>query len=309
MRTARLAAIVVLASMACAPQVKRVAAPAGAGVEFWREPVGREDLFFGVGGRDSAPDPDATYTLLKRDEGGFSTTMDLRDASGRKWSAKIGPEATTEVVASRIVWAMGYAQPPSYHVFKLPVKTGGHVTDEGPARLRPHLEWLDSRGVWKWAQNPFVGTDAYRGLLVLMMVLNSTDLKDDNNALYLARRPGTRPTFWYTVKDLGATFGETGRFSPKRGDIASFEKQGFLEERSGPFVEFVFKGRHQELLEHIRPTDVAWTCRRLQRLTDSQLRDAFRAGGFSPETTARFVRRIREKVGEGLAHAPQRQAS
>ena len=66
MRTVRLAAMVVFASMACAPQVKRVAAPAGADVEFWREPVGREDLFFGVGGRDSAPDPDATYTLLKR---------------------------------------------------------------------------------------------------------------------------------------------------------------------------------------------------------------------------------------------------
>jgi hypothetical protein len=309
MRSARVALIVVLAAVACAPEVKRVEAPTGASVEFWQEPVGRDDLFFGVGGRDAAPDPDASYTLLKRDESGFSTTMDLRDEKGQKWSAKIGPEATTEVVASRIVWAMGYAQPPAYHVFKLPVKKGGRVTDEGPARLRPNLEWLDNRGVWKWAQNPFVGSQEYRGLLVLMMVINSTDLKDDNNARYLARRPGTRPTFWYTVKDLGATFGETGRFSPKRGDIASFEKQGFLESRSGPFVEFVFNGRHQELLENIRPTDLAWTCRRLQRITDAQLRDAFRAGGFSPETAARFVTKIRDKVREGLALERVRQAS
>ena len=301
--------IVGLASAACAPQIKRVAAPQGASVEFWREPTGRDDLFFGVGGREAAPDPGATYTLVKRDESGFSTTIDLRDGRGKKWSAKIGPEATTEVVASRIVWAMGYAQPPSYHVSRLPVKKGGAMTDEGPARLRPDLEWLDNRGVWKWAQNPFVGTEEYRGLLVLMMVINSTDLKDDNNALYLARHPGTRPTFWYTVKDLGATFGDTGRFSPKRGDIEAFEKHGFIKERSGPFVDFVFKGRHQHLLGDIRPADVRWTCDRLNRITDAQFSDAFRAGGFNPETTQRFIRKIREKIREGLAFAPLRQAS
>jgi hypothetical protein len=309
MRSPRLALVLVVASVACAPQLQRIAPPTGASVEFWREPVGRTDLFFGVGGRTSAPDPDATYTLVKRDEGGFSVTMDLRDAEGRKWSAKIGPEATTEVIASRIVWAMGYPQPPSYHVFKLPVKKDGQVTDEGPARLRPDLEWLENRGTWKWAQNPFVGTEPYRGLIVLMMILNSTDLKDDNNTLYFAERRGSRPTFWYTVKDLGATFGETGRFSPKRGDIESFEKEPFLKKVSGPFVEFAFKGRHKELLDNIGPADIRWTCRRLQRITDAQLRDAFRAGGFSPETATRFVRRIRQKVREGLALEPQRQTS
>jgi hypothetical protein len=306
---ARLVLTLVLASVACAPQMKRVASPVGVSVEFWREPVGRDDLYFGAGGREEAPNPDATYTLVKRDESGFSTTLDLRDENGRKWSAKIGPEATTEVVASRIVWAMGYPQPPSYHVFRLPVKQGGDVRDEGPARLRPNVEWLENRGVWKWARNPFVGTEEYRGLLVLMMVMNSTDLKDDNNGLYLDRRHGSRPSLWYTVKDLGATFGETGRFSPKRGDIESFENHGFIKSRTGPFVEFVFKGRHQHLLANIRPADVRWACRRLERIPDARLRDAFRAGGFSPETTGRFLRRIREKVREGLALEPQRRAS
>ena len=73
--------------------------------------------------------------------------------------------------------------------------------------------------------------------------------------------------------------------------------------------EFAFKGRHKELLDSIGPADIRWTCRRLQRITDAQLRDAFRAGGFSPETATRFVRRIRQKVREGLALEPQRQAS
>ena len=137
MKTLRLVLVIVWTSAACAPQLKRVEAPSGASVEFWREPTGRDDLYFGVGGQSEAPDPDTTYTLLKRDESGFSTTMDVRDGHGKKWSAKIGPEATTEVIASRIVWAMGYPQPPSYHVFKLPVKKGDEMTDEGPARLRP----------------------------------------------------------------------------------------------------------------------------------------------------------------------------
>ena len=309
MKTLRLVLVIVWTSAACAPQLKRVEAPSGASVEFWREPTGRDDLYFGVGGQSEAPDPDTTYTLLKRDESGFSTTMDVRDGHGKKWSAKIGPEATTEVIASRIVWAMGYPQPPSYHVFKLPVKKGNEVKDEGPARLRPDVEWLDNRGIWKWAQNPFVGTEPYRGLIVLMMILNSTDLKDDNNTLYFARREGARQTLWYAVKDLGATFGETGRFSPKRGDIESFEKHPFVKQVEGQFVDFAFKGRHQELLEGIRVSDVQWTCRRLQRLTDAQLTDAFRAGGFAPETTSRFVRRIREKVKEGLALEARRKAS
>jgi hypothetical protein len=301
--------LLVVVSVACAPQIRRIEAPSGVRVEFWEEPVGRNDLFWGVGGRAAAPDPDAVYTLVKRDESGFSTTLDLRDEHGRKWSAKLGPEATTEVVASRIVWAMGYAQPPSYHVFKLPVKQGGRVTDEGPARLRPHLEWLDQDRIWQWAENPFVGTEPYRGLLVLMMVINSTDLKDDNNAIYRVRRRGSPPTLWYTVKDLGATFGETGRFSPKRGDIEGFEKQGFIKERSGQFVEFEFKGRHNHLLKAIRAADVRWTCTRLERISDAQLTDAFRAGGFSPETAARFVRKIREKTREGLEAPALRKAS
>ena len=87
MKTLRLVLVIVLTSAACAPQLKRVEAPSGASVEFWREPTGRDDLYFGVGGQNLAPDPDTTYTLLKRDESGFSTTMDVRDGHGKKWSA------------------------------------------------------------------------------------------------------------------------------------------------------------------------------------------------------------------------------
>jgi hypothetical protein len=41
-------------------------------------------------------------------------------------------------------------------------------------------------------------------------------------------------------------------------------------------------------------------CERLQRLSDRQWRDAFRAANYSDETTARYVARIRQKITQGL---------
>jgi len=36
-------------------------------------------------------------------------------------------------------------------------------------------------------------------------------------------------------------------------------------------------------------------------LTDEQWRDAFRAGGFPPQTADRFIRRMKQKIDEGLS--------
>jgi hypothetical protein len=161
---------------------------------------------------------------------------------------------------------------------------------------------LKSRGIWPWHKNPFVGTAPYNGLLTLMMILNSTDLKDDNNALYEVEGPprqGAR--HWYVVKDLGASLGETGKMDPRRGYIDGFEKEPFITGVDQGKVRFGFRGRHQELLEQIRVEDVRWMCERLEKVTDRQFRDAFRAGNYSEEITARYVARIRQKIKEGLA--------
>jgi hypothetical protein len=47
--------------------------------------------------------------------------------------------------------------------------------------------------------------------------------------------------------------------------------------------------------------DMQWICSRLSRLTTQQWRDAFRAGGYDAETAARYIRRLKEKISEGLA--------
>jgi hypothetical protein len=38
----------------------------------------------------------------------------------------------------------------------------------------------------------------------------------------------------------------------------------------------------------------------MQKLTDRQFHDAFRAGNFSEDVTARYIARIRHKIKEGL---------
>ncbi len=51
----------------------------------------------------------------------------------------------------------------------------------------------------------------------------------------------------------------------------------------------------------IEPGDVQWAARELSRLTDAQWRDAFRAGNYAPPQAERFIRRIKEKIADGLA--------
>jgi hypothetical protein len=248
------------------------------------------------------PTTDARFEVISKDVSGFSTTYKVRDAAGRKWSVKIGPEAQTEVVASRIVWGVGYHAVPSYFVERWIAVQDAKGSQLGGARFRPDEMPLKSRGTWSWRENPFVGTQPYRGLLALMMVINSSDLKDDNNTIYEIKGPPRGGVSrWYVVKDLGASLGETGRMDPRRGYIDGFEKEPFITGVKDGKVEFGFRGRHQELLEQIRPEDVRWISERLQKLTDRQLLDAFKAGNYADDVAARYVARIREKVKEGLA--------
>jgi hypothetical protein len=66
-------------------------------------------------------------------------------------------------------------------------------------------------------------------------------------------------------------------------------------------VSFGYDGRHQELLTMMTPADVQWAARQMARITSEQWRDAFRAGNYADADAARFIRRIEEKIADGLA--------
>jgi hypothetical protein len=272
--------------------------------QLWFAPSVDRDLYWGVGGKRLAPDPAATFTVVEVKRGGFSRGYDVVGPGKREWSVKFPPEAPTEIVASRIHWGVGYHQPPNYYVQKWMAEEAPMPNPQLPARFRekaPDLHGLDDEGTWSYYRNPFVGTVHLNGLIVLQAMLGNSDLKDDNNALYVLREALEGASRWYVARDLGHTFGRTGLINAPRGDIEVFEKTPFITGVVNGRVKLDWRGRHDALLDNIRPADVRWICGRLDRLSDRQWQDAFRAGGYPPETAERFIRRLEQKIAEGLA--------
>ena len=145
----------------------------------------------------------------RADPTGFSPGLDVKDEQGREWSVKLGPEARTEVVASRIVWAMGYHQPPVYYLPHFALRDNGTVKTDGPGRFRLKPSTQKSMGAWSWRRNPFLNTQPFAGLFVLMAVINNWDIKTPQNAVYRTSAKGASPEYQYVIKDLGASFGKT----------------------------------------------------------------------------------------------------
>ena len=271
--------------------------------QLWVDP-GNEvrDLFWGIGGHKYAPDPDAVYAFKERDATGFSTKYEVVDPNKVQWSAKVGPEAQTEVVLSRVLWGLGYHQQPLSYLPSWTLERDGVKTTESEARFRPKLKEFNRLDeYWWWQQNPFVGTRELNGLLVVLLMFNSTDLKNDNNSIYTFKEPVEGAERWFVVRDLGAALGETGKMYPRRNCLECFEQHGFITAIHDQHVEFDYVGRHQELISMIRPGDVQWAAQRLQRLTDKQWRDAFRAANYSDADAQRYIRKLKEKIDDGLA--------
>lgn len=316
-----ISALVVAATLACAGSTGVVRVPSSPPTpqqmaELWVDPGSHaRELFYGVGGRKFVPVRDAPYKLKDKDELGFSISYDVVGPDDVEWSAKIGPEAQTEVVVSRILWGLGYHQPPLHYLpsWNL-VLENGDVKKESEARFRPKLDHIErAKEFWSWKDNPFVGTRPFKGLLVVLLMLNSTDLKDDNNSIYEVKTaidpaaPDVRR--WFVVRDLGAALGETGKLFPRRNWIQGFEQEEFIEGVKDGQIQFAFTGRHQELLKMITPADLRWAATRLQRLTDEQWRDAFRAANYSDAVRDRYRRKIEQKIEEALEMAAKAQTT
>lgn len=272
--------------------------------QLWARPEPGRDLFLGVGGRALVPDPKAKYTVIEVKRGGYSRGYTVEGPGGREWSVKFPPEAGTELIASRIHWAVGYHQPPIYLVREWTAAKATSPNPQLPARFRekdPDLNGLEAGDSWSYYENPFVGTRQMNGLIVLQAMLGNSDLKDTQNVIYTLKKQTEGAIRWYVPRDLGHTFGRTGVLDAPRGDIDVFEQTPFILGVENGRVRFEWRGRHRELLNDIRPADVRWICEQLDRLTDEQWRDAFRAGGVEGPVAERFIRRMEQKIAEGLS--------
>jgi hypothetical protein len=272
--------------------------------ELWQEPedLARRDLLNGPGGRRLAPDPNVAYTVVDVDDNGFSPGYEVRDPKGRRWNVKLGPEARSEVVVSRLVWAVGFYQPNVYYVPRWTLTAKGRQTAQEPARFRLEEEGMEDVGDWSWRDNPFIGTQPFEGLFVLMVMVNNWDLKTSQNTIYRVRGEGDNRRNLYVVKDLGASLGKTSWILPgNRDDLEDFEREPFISRVAANRVQFHYQGAWLEphLAAGVTPDDVRWMSDLLARLRPEQWRDAFRAGGYSDAEAARYIKRLQEKIVEG----------
>jgi hypothetical protein len=305
-RYRNLAAIVLAAATIgfSAENTAPIAAPRGAELaELWVEPSPNRDLFYGVGGAKLAPDPRQEYKVVEIKHSGYSDGYSVVDGDKRKWSVKFAPEAHSEIVASRLLWGIGYHQPPIYYLSGWTAKGANGANPQHGARFRekkPDFHDLDDGDTWSYYDNPFAGTAQMRALLVFNAMLGNSDLKEKQNALYSLKENVEGAKRWYVARDLGQTFGRSGLLNPPRADIEAFEKSGFIESVNGDLVTLEYRGRHKKLFTNIRKSDVVWLCQRLAKLSDKQVADAFRAGGFDTAAAAPFIAKLNSKIAEGL---------
>jgi hypothetical protein len=269
--------------------------------QLWVDPgdIPARDAFHGIGGEAHVPRTDQEFTVKGFDTTGHSGGFDVRDEAGQEWDVKVGDEAQVEVVASRVLWIIGYHQPIVYFVRDWKAKGAGSVpTSSGRFRLE---SFHKTEGEWPWRDNPFSGTREFKGLQVANLVLNNWDLKTSNNRVYAVPDEAPGPTRWFVVQDIGAALGKAGWLSGSRNDIEGFEKQKFIDRVEGGVVKFAYNGRHRGLLEGITPADVVWTCGLLDRITDRQWADMFRAATYDPAIADRFHAKLEANIAEGLA--------
>ena len=308
------------------PVVKRVESARSEPGALWRDPadIKSRNLFYGPGGEKDQPH--GPYTFDEEDLKGTNPKYIVRGPDKVKWTVKLGLEARPETAATRLVWAAGYSANEDYFLQEMQIKgMPAHVKrgakEIGPegtvhaVRLKRHLNDEKDLGTWSWLDGPYTGTRELNGLKVMMALINNWDLKDDNTAIYGMKDGGSQS---YMVSDLGASFGAPGLsfpFKHSKDDLKAYEHSKFIRRANAEFVDFRTPSRpaliymfrlpefmmrvHLEQVTHRVPrADAEWMGQILSRLSEDQIRDAFRASGYSPDEIESFTKAVEGRIAE-----------
>ncbi|HWG18568.1 MAG TPA: hypothetical protein VN678_11935 [Acidobacteriaceae bacterium] len=291
----------------------------------WHDPgaIASLDLLHGQGG--SAGEPQPPFTFLGEDHDESSPKFDVRDAHGRKWRGKFGLEVNAEIAVSRLLWAVGYFVEDDYYLATATVpsihmsrgKKYVHGDQLTAARFARRPDGEKKIAIWKWKSNPFLGTREFNGLRVMIALVNSWDLKDDNNSVYSDKKNDRQ---LFLVSDTGSSFGRTGLHfvnSLSKNNLPAYEKSKFITHTTTDSVDFAAPAPSLSLLletlgfgikqyirrenmlwigRHIPRQDARWIGSLLGQLSHRQIEDAFRAGGYSPDEVDGFTRVIEGRI-------------
>jgi hypothetical protein len=276
----------------------------------WRDPgnIETRDTYWGMG--HESRQPTAPFKYVREKTSGSAAKVVVTDATGRGWDVKFGPEAHAETAASRLVWALGYITQEMYY---LPAgviegatnleRAQKYIEPDGKfsqARFRIRDENIVEAGGWALTGNPFVGTPELSGLILLMALINNWDTADTTNKeIHLVTPPGEPQEQWYTIPDLGASF---GRFvgpqgTPIKWFLPAFQQDKFIQRVEGDtvFIDYQAYGQPPQSvpLEHAR-----WFASLAGGLQEWQIRRVFESAGATPEEQHAFTAKLLEKIGE-----------
>ena len=263
---------------------------------FWHAPedIEQRNLVLGAGGEEMKPDI-SRVTFIEQKKGGYSTKYRVRDAKGNEWVAKIGREAQPDTAANRLLWALGYETEICYLFPKLTIEGKGEFEN---VRLEARPANVKRTGPWMWTNNPFIDTPEFRALKILMVMINNWDMKDDNNEILAPRGDDSgQGELRYIISDLGGSFGKTGGvISRSRNKPSDYVKADFIKGVKGDVIDFNYNGKNKSLFEGITVADAAWLSKWLSRLSDEQIRDAFRAANYTPEEVETLATAFRARA-------------
>jgi hypothetical protein len=260
----------------------------------WHAPddIESRNLLVGAGGEAMKPDL-SRVTFVEVKEGGWSTKYRVLDGKGNEWIAKLSKEAQPETAANRLLWAIGYETEIVHLVPELEIVGKGTFKN---VKLEARPKDVKRTDFWMWANNPFVGKPEFQGLKIMMVFINNWDMKDDNNAI-LVTKGDTNSERHFIVSDLGATFGKTGGvISRSRNKPSDYAKAEFIKGVKGNVIDFNYGGKNGKIFDDITVADAKWLAGWLSRLSDQQIKDAFRAGNYAPDEVELLAQAVRKRI-------------
>lgn len=250
------------------------------------------DLFWGAGGREMFPNT-KRVRFIDRKVGGANLKFEVEDGSRRRWVVKAADESQPEVVANRLLWAIGYKTEIDYVVNTFQAPHFGRFYNVRFELRSDNVERADN---WSWKKNPFVGTRELAGLKLFMAIINNWDLKDENNRILI-----TEGRAYHIVSDLGASFGKLANNSTSRSGRSvnspkDYTSSSFIKEVRNGVIELDYRGRDEGVVKGIKIEDGRWLANLLTQLTDRQIEDAFRAAKYGKKSIRIYSRAFRKRI-------------
>jgi hypothetical protein len=190
------------------------------------------------------------------------------------------------------------------------------------ARFEPKRKGVDRGANWAWEENPFLKTRELDGLKVIMVLLANYDTRLANNKILTAQNAQTGVLeARYVATDVGATFGKVGGLGSKRSknSLADYRENKFILGVENGFVKFDYETKpkgmgkfasffkpsyrssqaaKERAMRNITVENAIWIGGMLSKLSDEQLRDAFRAAHYDTQTMEGFIQTIRERINQ-----------